>query len=856
MSFFKGPITNTKPEPEPVDLPWLVGQTRTAMDDPELAQWIAEIRFVREHSVNDADVQELLQAMKCHLPYQTIGGTFERRSIAGLLEPSGYTGIDLDKLQEQGHTPEGIKEGIRLRQEQLPWAKNAYKSVGEDGIRVIIELSPPPRNNEDMRRAYRAGHYALSQVLGIDVDLDTVPSSIASPSYQSYDEEPYYYDGPGALLWELVPVPAEVAASKKRKKRKEREYGSPPWKGVDPAVMAPLDREALQYVKPSDDYHDWLGRLPWLQSLGFSLDEVDAWSRQGVSYRENEVTDRWNRFPGPDDPDEARRKLWAEARRAGWKQPDLSLLKGRASAVATDGTPGTGTLQSLTRPSRENATEAANSIRFLVDHSDRLVVAYDPDDLLPADVYAYTEEGTLAVGPLEGMLLETSRRHMELVQALPKGAWGRAEILRHARILDDVRRLPVVIANVRAAIALLRKKGFLPTTLVIKRRRDINASLRYLGTPKGVLDLYTGQVLPPDEARATFTAAQIPDDYDPEATHPDVDVIMPEVPTSPEMEWWYRARGLMFTRGPEKEFVVMLTPPDSGKTVIANADRDSFGEAYVSDIRPETLQKDHHSGPTSYNDGLLNFGNGMRMLFVPEGKGTQNTTLLNLVTGGERSFLARGIKEKEVRVRATAHLVMQANLPEGGEPEIQFGVAGRSDADAAAALRERMYLLPMPRIPQEQRNPAYLSISADGKEGSQEFRQAWVARTVRQCMAMVDQPWPARLGSQARALADLQHRETDAWLTEWLENALVYCAGSQVHSKEVYADYEAWYEENGGEQQTQRAVTQAATEKYGPGVPKQFRTWKGKRSKVTVWCDKELRSQREAREADEAEGKK
>ena len=164
----------------------------------------------------------------------------------------------------------------------------------------------------------------------------------------------------------------------------------------------------------------------------------------------------------------------------------------------------------LTRPSPENASEAANAIRFLVDHSDRLVVAYDPDDLLPADVYAYTEEGTLAVGPLEGMLLETSRRHMELVQGLPKKTTGRAEILRHARILDDVRRLPVVIANIRAAISLLRRKGLLPTTLVIKRRQDINAQLRYLGTPKGVLDLHTGRLLPPDEARATFTAAQDP----------------------------------------------------------------------------------------------------------------------------------------------------------------------------------------------------------------------------------------------------------------------------------------------------------------------------------------------------------
>lgn len=510
------------------------------------------------------------------------------------------------------------------------------------------------------------------------------------------------------------------------------------------------------------------------------------------------------------------------------------------------------TLESLTLPSQKNATEAANAIRFLADHSDRLVVAYDTNDSLPADVYAYTEQGTLSIGPLDGMLLETSRRHIERVTGLPKKTAGYSEIIRHAQRFDDARKLLVVIANIRGAIALLRWRGLLPNNLTIKKRRDINAKLRYLGAPNGVVDLYTGDLLPPDEAKATFTTLSIPDEYEPEATHPDVDAIMPEVGTSVEMEWWYRARGLMFSRAPEKQLVVMLTPPDCGKTVWSNCDRDSFGEGYVSAIRPQTLQVSDYSGPSAYNDGLLKFGGGMRILYQPESKGNQDVGLINLVTGGERAFPARGIKEKEVMVEASAHLVMQSNLPQSGVPSLRFGISDASDNTEAAALRGRMYLLPMPMIPMDQRNPAYLTISAPNTPGSREFRQAWVARTVRQCVAMVGQPWPGRLESQTEALDDLQHRESDPWVTDWLESLMVRHEGSEVHSKQIFADFEAWHGENGGPKQTQRGITEAVANRYGPGKPGCYRNWAGKRCKVVVWQGWELCSRLEQFEGEGA----
>lgn len=518
-----------------------------------------------------------------------------------------------------------------------------------------------------------------------------------------------------------------------------------------------------------------------------------------------------------------------------------SAAKSRAAAGAAaagdpGGEEGAVTLESLTRASRENSTEAASAFRFLVDHSHRLVVAYDPDDRDPADVYAYTTQGTLSVGPLEGMLLETSRKHMAQVKALPKNEPGRQEIVRHSQKSDDAHRLPTVITNIRGAIYLLRKLDLLPENLVIKRRRDINSNLRYMGAPNGVIDLHTGKLLPADEARATFTAAQIPDDYDPQATHPDVDVIMPEEPTSPEMAWWSEARGYMFANPPSKQFIVMLTPPHSGKTVWANCDQDAFGPSYVTIIRPQTLQRSDNYGPTSYNDGLMKFGGGMRVLYQPECKGDQDLGLINLVTGGDRGFPVRRIKQAEEMMLSTAHLVQQSNLPREGAPDLRFGITSTSDDDEVQAFRERMHLLPMPVIPEDQRNPLYLTISATNTPGSPAFRQAWVARTVRQCMAMAAKPWPQRLESQAQAMDDLRRRETDPWVTEWLENLLVEESGAEVNSREIYGSYEQWHEDNGGQKQTKRTVTAAVTKRFGPShESKKVPSSGGRRTNAVVW---------------------
>ena len=207
MSVFQGPITNTLPQPEPVSLAWLADQTRKGMEDPELIQLISDIRFIRSNDAADCDIPAVIQAMQAHLPVVTIEGVCSRPAIAGLVEPSGYTGIALGLLERQGYTPRSIMRRIQSRQAEMPWAKMVFVTFDGGGVRVVIELDPAPRTTEDMHRAYRAGYYALCLALGLEITWDTVPSSIASPSSMSHDSALHYYVGTGALKWELVPVP-------------------------------------------------------------------------------------------------------------------------------------------------------------------------------------------------------------------------------------------------------------------------------------------------------------------------------------------------------------------------------------------------------------------------------------------------------------------------------------------------------------------------------------------------------------------------------------------------------------------------------------------------------------------------
>ena len=86
-------------------------------------------------------------------------------------------------------------------------------------------------------------------------------------------------------------------------------------------------RDALAWVETPDDYNEWLGWLPTLKALGFTLEEVEEWSKHGQKYREGEVALRWSTLPD-DERGAARDKLLGFAHNRGWcRQPATSISR-------------------------------------------------------------------------------------------------------------------------------------------------------------------------------------------------------------------------------------------------------------------------------------------------------------------------------------------------------------------------------------------------------------------------------------------------------------------------------------------------------------------------------------------------
>ena len=89
--------------------------------------------------------------------------------------------------------------------------------------------------------------------------------------------------------------------------------------GYSPIGESAEYRDALEWVAPPDDYNDWLGWLPTLKALGFTLEEMEEWSKHGQKYREGEMALRWDTLPD-DEPSAARDKLLGFAHNRGWRR--------------------------------------------------------------------------------------------------------------------------------------------------------------------------------------------------------------------------------------------------------------------------------------------------------------------------------------------------------------------------------------------------------------------------------------------------------------------------------------------------------------------------------------------------------
>ena len=471
----------------------------------------------------------------------------------------------------------------------------------------------------------------------------------------------------------------------------------------------------------------------------------------------------------------------------------------------------------------DNANPRGNLARLIQMHGPRLLLALpdqpsQPPDT-PADLYGLQANGVLNRTAARSFYEATQTQYLrDAMPPAPDDESGQAEgeggeakkpkkrpkptssaVYVHAQHCNSTTNWRELCKGAASAVGYWRDRGLDLHGLTVRGKSDANHDLSAIGTPGGIVDLYTGKMLPPAEGLARFITASIPDDYDPSATHEACDAILPPLSAlqlgTVEM---YRARilALMMTRAPRREMVVEICDSGSGKSTFANALQAAFGPAYITNIPIESLLEPRFKSRIAgeHHGERYALTRPARICFSTESGsvgGKLDADLVKRATGGD-PITIRAIREAPESHVASAHLWIQGNITDEGQ--LELGLAGEDEN--AEALRDRSKLLPRERIPAADRVPEWVELGYQDTDEARTFRQAVVARIVDYCKAFASLPWPESLPEMDEMLEAQREAERKLWESEWLPYVIAPREGARVTTEAVYASYRYWLDQN------------------------------------------------------------
>ena len=504
--------------------------------------------------------------------------------------------------------------------------------------------------------------------------------------------------------------------------------------------------------------------------------------------------------------------------------------------------------------SDQTLTATHSCARLLATFSDELVVARTPRTKLPSTLFVVDPATGLVSSHHDSILalsMEVADRlldaHDDLManvasaedhdSAGPPRPPSRAALINHAQALRSHRaaaRHQLVVGGVLEHDS--RHGGTLSDRLTVRPHADLDADMDVIGTPGGVLDIRTRQILPPAEAARRFISRSTGVAFRPGARDPHVDLILPppdEVEPGSRTEFIMRWIGWHMTHPPRRDFLALISEGNSGKSTLSNTLLAGLGD-YCHVVRPEALARGRAPGPGSHNDEMLLFGGGRRLVIAPEASHFHHQTL-NRATGGDQ-LATRPIRTAAVEVVVTAGLVIVGNTPEKNQDTgVVLGIGG--DDDVSTALRDRARVVRLPRRGEDDGGPPDdkgLSIAAHPTKWTMAFREAALARIVQWAVVMADcEHPPERTTEMVMDQAAQQSAESSGWESDFIPHLLTTDpekaikddggAGRRVpreaDSRGVYQAYILWHEANGGASPPaqRRAVTDALLRHY-PGL--------------------------------------
>ena len=295
-----------------------------------------------------------------------------------------------------------------------------------------------------------------------------------------------------------------------------------------------------------------------------------------------------------------------------------------------------------------------------------------------------------------------------------------ARALIRSRALRSITRARALQRNLYATYRrLARNKDPLAAGVRLVEESEWDTS-GALGARNGVVDLETASLLPPDQAADRLITTRAPHPYRPGLVDERVERLLAHVPDGPyllqQCGWWLRY-------GPGRRVVVVVGPPNSGKSAVLNAIHNALGKLYATAPGSQSFDRPRNQpsadGP---RPALMKFCPPARLaMMVEASREPKDVELIKQVSGSDH-ITARNLYSNDVTFSPQAGFLMVTNddaIPKFGLEE--------------PAVRDRIVVVPFPEVPKEQRSASFINtVSRDRLVG-----EAMLSLLVRHAAACV-----------------------------------------------------------------------------------------------------------------------
>ena len=444
-------------------------------------------------------------------------------------------------------------------------------------------------------------------------------------------------------------------------------------------------------------------------------------------------------------------------------------------------------------PDLSDYTHVGDAWRILSGHGRRVLLATPADRDERHRVHVLDEQTGVWRGgpePLEELHSDTAKVYggdtfVAFATGLVDGAAFRARLAWAKRTqgsggaVEAGRMLPVAAAEM--ARAGLRSGA------TVRLSSELDPPGRYIGCANGVVDLDTGELLPPARGAGCLITLSAAMPYIPGATHELVDGLAGHLPDD-EREFLLNSFAYALRGIPDRRIIVIAGPPNGGKSSVREAMAAALGESLAFSLPQNSLLQEKYPHRNQHNAGLTKLLTHRFALAseIPGGSTPVDAGQLKTVSGGDSMALREPNERHREDRPVSATLFLCLNTDRDGCNDLDRLPLGD------AAVRDRVQIVSMPEVPGE-RDPRVIR-----RLRSKPVATAMLAELVRRAQQLQVPPVPPTSVRDTVAERWARSRShAEVWVPEHLE--LTRSLSDWVTPARLHEELSAWIESRGGE---------------------------------------------------------